>query len=84
MLADEAIAGDAEIAALSARAQGLRVVPLAPLISIPVAASVAINGERSARRTICRDVPANAGFAEIVVWRAEVPCVKARSMETGR
>lgn len=37
-----------EIAALSARAQGLRVVPLAPLISIPVVASIAINGERSA------------------------------------
>ncbi|MEA3094723.1 MAG: hypothetical protein QOJ04_6065, partial [Caballeronia sp.] len=33
---------------LSARAQELRVVPLAPLISIPVVAGVAINGERSA------------------------------------
>ena len=37
-----------EIAALSARAQGLNVVPLAPEIAIPVVASVAINGERSA------------------------------------
>jgi hypothetical protein len=32
----------------SARAQGLRVVPLSPVIAIPVVASVAINGERSA------------------------------------
>jgi DNA-binding transcriptional LysR family regulator len=37
-----------EIAALSARAQGLNVVPLAPEITIPIVASVAINGERSA------------------------------------
>ncbi|HMC47614.1 MAG TPA: LysR substrate-binding domain-containing protein [Caballeronia sp.] len=37
-----------EVAALSARAQGLRVVPLAPVIAIPIVASVAINGERSA------------------------------------
>ncbi|MFL9981803.1 LysR family transcriptional regulator [Paraburkholderia sediminicola] len=37
-----------EIAALSAHAQGLNVVPLAPEIAIPVVASVAINGERSA------------------------------------
>ena len=37
-----------EVAALSARAQGLRVVPLSPVIAIPVVASVAINGERSA------------------------------------
>ncbi|MFM0156465.1 LysR substrate-binding domain-containing protein [Paraburkholderia sediminicola] len=37
-----------EIAALSARAQGLNVVLLAPEIAIPVVASVAINGERSA------------------------------------
>jgi hypothetical protein len=37
-----------EIAALSARAQGLNVVPLAPEIAIPIVASVAINGERSA------------------------------------
>jgi DNA-binding transcriptional LysR family regulator len=37
-----------EAAALSARAQGLRVVPLSPAIAIPVVASVAINGERSA------------------------------------
>lgn len=37
-----------EAAALSARAQGLRVVPLSPVIAIPVVASVAINGERSA------------------------------------
>lgn len=36
-----------EVAALSARAQGLRVVPLSPVIAIPVVASVAINGERS-------------------------------------
>jgi hypothetical protein len=61
MLADEAIAGDAEIAALSARAQELRVVPLAPLISIPVVAGVAINGEGSAmvERFVetCRQMP---------------------------
>jgi hypothetical protein len=61
MLADEAIAGDAEIAALSARAQELRVVPLAPSISIPVVAGVAINGERSAmvERFVetCRQMP---------------------------
>jgi DNA-binding transcriptional LysR family regulator len=37
-----------EIAALSASVQGLNVVPLAPEIAIPVVASVAINGERSA------------------------------------
>jgi DNA-binding transcriptional LysR family regulator len=37
-----------EAAALSARAQGLRVVPLSPLIAIQIVASVAINGERSA------------------------------------
>jgi hypothetical protein len=37
-----------EIAALSAPAQGLNVVPLAPEIAIPIVASVAINGERSA------------------------------------
>jgi DNA-binding transcriptional LysR family regulator len=37
-----------EIAALSASVQGLNVVPLAPEIVIPVVASVAINGERSA------------------------------------
>ncbi len=37
-----------EIAALSAPDQGLNVVPLAPEIAIPIVASVAINGERSA------------------------------------
>jgi DNA-binding transcriptional LysR family regulator len=37
-----------EVAALSARSQGLNVVPLAPEVAIPVVASVAINGERSA------------------------------------
>ncbi|WP_162916144.1 hypothetical protein [Burkholderia sp. PAMC 26561] len=37
-----------EVAAISARSQGMNVVPLAPEIAIPVVASVAINGERSA------------------------------------
>lgn len=36
-----------EVAAISARVQGMNVVPLAPEIAIPVVASVAINGERS-------------------------------------
>ncbi|MGI4860147.1 MAG: LysR family transcriptional regulator [Janthinobacterium lividum] len=36
------------VAALSAPALGLRAVPLAPTIAIPLVASVAINGERSA------------------------------------
>ena len=37
-----------EVAAISARSQGMNVVPLAPEIAISVVASVAINGERSA------------------------------------
>lgn len=37
-----------EISARAANAQGLNVVPLAPEITIPVVASMAINGERSA------------------------------------
>jgi DNA-binding transcriptional LysR family regulator len=37
-----------EFSALSARGLGLRVVPLAPEIAIPVVASLAISGERSA------------------------------------
>ncbi|OTP79360.1 putative transcription regulator protein [Caballeronia sordidicola] len=37
-----------EVAAISARSQGMNIVPLAPEIAIPVVASVAINGERSA------------------------------------
>jgi DNA-binding transcriptional LysR family regulator len=36
-----------EISALTAKSMGLRVVPLSPKVAIPVAACVAINGERS-------------------------------------
>jgi len=36
-----------EVAAISAHAHGMNVVPLTPEISIPIVASVAINGERS-------------------------------------
>lgn len=38
-----------EVSALTAKALGLRVVPIAPAIAIPIVACVAFNGERSAQ-----------------------------------